>query len=299
MSKNRPSRQSAVKLVAEFLVGDVDAVPLRIFEICFACSFMVWVAYGFCHWREWLTAEGFHFNAYELRAMGSRPPMPLLSGGGVLVFAVLVLAAGAALAMNVGRRFALVLLFASALYIQSADMATAAMANKLFVGVFFCLVVSPGCFRCRTTGKLLVSAVALRSAQATLILMYFTSGFAKAFHGDWLKHSDVVFTHAQGVYRTDFAAWMLRIMPLSAWTVMQWVTLAFELSAPLLFTIRRLQPLAIGMGMGFHLMIALIMKDLYLYALPMWSFYVLFITSDEWRSIGAWLRQWTLNTPLR
>ena len=49
----------------------------------------------------------------------------------------------------------------------------------------------------------------------------------------------------------------------------QHLSLAFELSAPLLFTLRRLRPVAFAVGIGFHLIIAL------------------FMTSEEWRAVGV------------
>ncbi len=104
--------------------------------------------------------------------------------------------------------------------------------------------------------------------------------------GDWLTHGDVLYTQVQGIFRTEVAAWMLRTLPVWAWTAMQWAALLFELEAPVLFTVRKLRPIAFVLGMGMHLMIALTMNHLIQFACVMWSFYALFITSDEWRRIG-------------
>ena len=72
-----------------------------------------------------------------------------------------------------------------------------------------------------------------------------------------------------------------------AWTVQQHLSLAFELTAPLLFLIRRSRPVAFIVGFGFHFVITIMMKDLIFFTLQMWTFYVLFVISTEWRSIGA------------
>ena len=117
--------------------------------------------------------------------------------------------------------------------------------------------------------------------------MYVASGIAKGFSGDWLKYNDVVYTQMQGVFRTDFAAWCLRTLPVWNWTVMQWTTLLFELEAPVLFCVRLLRPIAFLIGMGTHLMIALMMKDLIFFSAQMWTFYVLFVTLEQWRWVGA------------
>ncbi len=116
--------------------------------------------------------------------------------------------------------------------------------------------------------------------QATLILQYLAAGLAKA-GGDWLKSGDVLWSQVQGVYRTELAAWSLRHLPLWVWSVLQHLALAFELLAPVLFTVRRLRPLALVLGLGFHLVIALMMKDLIFFSLQMWTFYLLFWPAAE------------------
>jgi hypothetical protein len=268
----------------------MDALPLRVFEVLFTCSFFVWMCCCFLTWREWLTEEGFHLNETELTGMGYPSPFGLLSGVEVAGLAACIALAGVVLIFNCGRRLALLTLFAAAVYVQGADLMAAFTLNKLYVGIYGILLVTPGYTRDATTGRLRVSAVAIRVIQATLILQYFAAGLAKAFKGDWLKFSDVLYTQVQGVYRTDLAAWMLRTLPVWSWTVMQWTSLLFELEAPVLFCWRKLRLLAFVIGMGFHLMIALLMKDLIYFSLQMWAFYALFITADEWRTIGRWVR---------
>jgi hypothetical protein len=90
----------------------------------------------------------------------------------------------------------------------------------------------------------------------------------------------------QGVFRTDVAAWALREMPRWSWDLQQHLSLAFELLAPLLFCVTRLRPVAFVLGIGFHLVIALMMKDLIFFSLQMWTFYVLFVSAAAWRPGG-------------
>lgn len=284
---------------AKYLVGDTDALPLRVFEVLFTSSYLLWLGHCFMTWEEWLTAEGFHLNIAELTAMGYPPPFPLLSASGVVCLAVGIAAAAVAHLFNRWRRGALLVLFSSAVYVQGADLMAAFTLNKLYVGIYGILLVTPGYTRDRGTGRLRVPAVAMRVIQATLILQYFAAGLAKAFRGDWLKYSDVLYTQVQGVYRTDFAAWMLRVLPVWSWTVMQWTSLLFELEAPVLFCWRKLRPVAFVLGMGFHLMIALMMKDLIFFSAQMWAFYALFVTADEWRGMGAVLLRWSRHRAAR
>lgn len=290
-SKSTASEQSAASWV-DFMVGDTDALPLRVFEVLFTTTFLVWMGRCLMTWREWLTQAGFHLNAAELTGLGYPPPLGLLSDTGVGWLAFGIGAASLAHLFNWGRRWALLGLFASAVYVQGADLMAAFTLNKLYVGIYGILLVTPRFMRDAETGQSCVSALAVRVIQATLILQYFAAGLAKAFIGDWLMFNDVLYTQVQGVYRTDAAAWLLRTLPVWAWTLMQWGSLLFELEAPVLFCWRKLRPVAFVLGMGFHLMIALVMKDLIFFSAQMWSFYALFITADEWRAIGAKLRRW-------
>ncbi|MBE7498555.1 MAG: hypothetical protein HS117_26755 [Verrucomicrobiaceae bacterium] len=68
------------------------------------------------------------------------------------------------------------------------------------------------------------------------------------------------------------------------------MTLLFELEAPVLFCVRKLRPIAFVIGMGLHLMIALMMKDLIFFSAQMWTFYALFVTPEQWRWLGGVLR---------
>jgi Vitamin K-dependent gamma-carboxylase len=268
------------------LVDDIDALPLRVFEVLFTASFLLRMGWLGISWREWLTEEGFHLNAAELAAVGCPEPLPLLSQPGVAVLAAVICLSAAGLIVNRARRLALLGLLVSALYTQGVDWMSAFTINKLYIGVYGILLVTPGYVRDAASGRLMVSAVPVRLVQGTLICQYLAAGTAKAFKGDWLKYSDVLYTHAQGIFRTDFAAWCLRNLPAWSWTAMQWTSLLFELEAPVLFCVRKLRPVAFVIGMGFHLMIALMMKNLIFFSVQMWSFYALFVTAEEWRWVG-------------
>ena len=82
----------------------------------------------------------------------------------------------------------------------------------------------------------------------------------------------------------------LRNLPLWAWSVMQYMTLVFEVFAPIWFCWRRTRLLAVAYGFVMHLMIALLMKGLICFAFQMWAFHAVFVTADEWRAMGGWMR---------
>lgn len=271
----------------EFLVGDAEVLQLRIFEAAFTVTFLIWMGQCFRTWEEWLTPAGFHLTTEELVPMGYPAAFPLLDGYGVIGLAVLITVSGLLLIFNKWRRVALLGLFASAVYVQGADTMSAFTLNKLYVAVYGILLITPGYKADKESGRLVGSVLGMRVIQATLLLQYLAAGTSKAFMGDWLKYSDVLYTQVQGVYRTEFAAWCLRTLPVWSWTVMQWTALMFELEAPLLLCVRKLRILGFILGMGFHLVIALMMKDLIFFSAQMWTFYALFVTPEQWRWVGA------------
>jgi hypothetical protein len=272
-------------------VDDIDALPLRVFEILFTATYLLRMGWLGLSWREWLTEEGFHLNAAELAAVGCPEPLPLLAAPGAAVLAVVICLSAAGLIFNRARRLALFGIFASALYTQGVDWMSASSISKLYVGVYGLLLLTPGYVRDAASGRLMISAVPVRLIQGTLILQYLAAGCAKAFKGDWLKYTDVLYTQVQGVFRTDFAAWCLRHLPAWSWTAMQWTTLLFELEAPVLFLVKKLRPIAFVVGIGLHLMIALMMKNLIFFSAQMWTFYALFVTADQWRWAGRIARR--------
>ena len=95
-----------------------------------------------------------------------------------------IFGSGSLLIFNRWRRFALITLFACALYAQRVDYMAAFTLNKLFVGVYALMALAPGMYQDAATGRLVQSAVLLRVIQCTLILQYFAAGLAKG-QGDW------------------------------------------------------------------------------------------------------------------
>jgi hypothetical protein len=208
-----------------------------------------------------------------------------LAGLGVPVFAFLIMATTGMVVANRNRRLALWILLGCAIYAQGGDYVSATSANKLFIGIFALLATGPGVVRVPETGREVVSAATVRAIQATLIVQYFAAGVSKCYPGDWLRYGDVLWTQIQGVHRTDLAAWLLRTLPMWAWTAQQYLAVGFELLAPVLFTVRRFRPVALIVGIGFHLVIALTMHNLIFFSAQMWTFYALFVTPEQWRKL--------------
>jgi hypothetical protein len=101
------------------------------------------------------------------------------------------------------------------------------------------------------------------------------------------------------MYRTDLTAWMLRNLPKWIWSLLQNGSLVFELTAPLLFGVRRTRPLAIFVGSAFHLGIAATMYMLILFSAQVMAFYALFFSEDLSHAIARRLgmRRYARSTP--
>jgi hypothetical protein len=269
-----------------WLTGPVEALPLRVFEIWVAVTFPLRMVRNLPY-SEWLTSEGYHVTASQWWALGYPEALPLLPSWGPWVFiAVIVLAVAGLICDLRRRRLWLGVLLACALYAQGVDYLAATSANKQYIGIFFLLFTGPGLGRCSNTGRWMVSAAALRALQGTILVIYFSAGWSKAFAGDWLTYSDVLYTQVQGSHRTEFAAWALRTWPLWFWTLNQHLALVFELGAPLLLGLRKLRPIGFVLGLGMHLIIALTMYQLVYFSLLMWAYYALFVSAEQWRVLA-------------
>lgn len=203
---------------------------------------------------------------------------------------MLIFGSGLAIIVNQHRRLALWLILGCAFYAQAVDYFGSFAYNKIFIAVYALLATGPGPYH-DGQGRLVVSAAMVRMIQATLVTLYFAAGIAKAFHGDWLKHSDVLWTHVQGFHRNELAALLLRNLPAWMWTGMQHSALAFELVAPVLFCVPRLRWIGIAYGIVFHFMIAALMTGLIYFSVQMWTFYVVWITAKQWRWMGGMLNR--------
>lgn len=156
------------------------------------------------------------------------------------------------------------------------------------------------------------SAWPLRILQATLLIQYGTAGVCKIVSGDWMDFpgqwfvwdglwpdwrggsidfkGDILVGHSVGLYRTEAAAWLIDVLPRQAWVLQGMLALGFELFAPVLFMVRRLRPLAYLLGVGMHVVIALMMVDLIWFSLQMVTFYILFVDGRRLARFDGWMK---------
>lgn len=264
-----------LEVLGEKLWGVDDARRLRLFEIAYVLQYLAWEGLLFLHPFDWLGVNGFHVSL-EDQNRGYWAPWPRLPDWGIWCFGLAMFGGSGLVLFNRFPRLGLWILLACAIYVQYADTPSAFSINRLYIIVFAILATAPPRF-CAPDGRLLQSLSPSRLLQALVIIVYFFAGFQKIVYGNWLANDDVVLSFMQGIYRTDVAAWLVRVMPPAFWVIEKYLALGFELGAPILFTVPRLRPMAIILGIGFHLTIATCFWTIWPFALQMVTFYILFL----------------------
>ncbi|MEX2580944.1 MAG: HTTM domain-containing protein [Verrucomicrobiales bacterium] len=265
-----------------FWFGPIEEIRLRAFEVAFTLTFLCYFyAARFHYWREWLTPEGYHYSR------GATPsflidPFPLLQPWSALALGAVTGIAGIFVILGRFRKPALATLAAVSIYIQNADALSAFALNAHYIVGFVVLLLAPGRLvppkdRIAREHVLIGSAWPVRTLQLTFLLQIFTAGWCKVEMGDWLNHSDVLWSHVQGPYRNHLASWLLRTVPMWGWTVMQWGAFLFELVGPFLIAIRRTRWVGLLWAVGFTAFIAATMNDLQYFAMQLASYLTLFL----------------------
>ncbi len=246
---------------------------------------------------EWLTPDGFHVSP-ESEFEWTSPPLPLIPSGYGLLFVIPFLGLICSLILGYQKKWVLLLVFGGVFYMTFADTDAAFTLNNLFVAIYAILLLAPREVSFRESdgaSLILQSRWVVRTIQAGMILILFTAGTSKAIFGDWVLiggiyrdgawHfsgwfqgvSDVLLTQSSGIYRTEFCAWMIRTLPLWCWAALQHSALAFELLAPILFTVPKLRRFGILWALGFQLMIGLTMYKVGFFNFQMCTFLILFV----------------------
>ena len=262
------------------LTNPVAAIRVRVFETMFALAFLYYFLSRFTAYREWLCGEGFHYSKdANLPHLPDpfRPVQPWAAWliAGLAVFFVIGVIA------NRCRRVSWFGLLVIGVYIQGVNASAAFALNKLFIVGFCVMMLSPR-YVVQNGRRVMATGWAVRILQLTFLCQIFHAGLYKVIGGDWLEYSDVLWTHAQGRYRTEVAAWALRSLPMWCWTVLQWAALLFELLGPFLLAMRRTRPVGIICGIGFVLFIAVMMNDLIHFMVQMFAFLTLFFSAKFW-----------------
>lgn len=276
--------------VLDWWFAPIRPARLRVFERVFAATFILYMGAWLHGAEEWLTTAGFHYPL-DLSDRAYSIPLPPLPPAWLWPFVAVLIGAPLLVVLGIARRPALLVTTLCAFYVQRVDTYSAFTINKLYLVCFLLLLLAPAPREVAVEGGRAArqSAWPLRVIQATLIIQYGTAGICKVLHGDWLKRADILVGHSVGLYRTEAAAWLIDVLPHWAWVVQGVMALGFELLAPVLFIVKRLRPVAYVIGVGMHVVIALMMVDLIWFSLQMVTFYLVFVDGQRLERFEGWV----------
>jgi hypothetical protein len=213
------------------------------------------------HADYWLSPRGFvvpDLGGGDWRQPLYLPPIPPWAAWTV---AAATVASGLLLAAGFLTRVAGVLFALLLAYLALADRLEAFTVSKLAPVLVLALVYGES-----------DPSGAIRFFQVFLVVMYSGSGIAK-LRGDWLT-APVLWSHVHDDYQTGVSYLLVRWLPGGAWRVLQWITLLFEVGAPLWFALPRTRTLALVAGLTMHAMIGLMFGPVIWFALLMSSLLV-------------------------
>ena len=271
--------------IINFFFKETKADKYHTFRVLFTVTFIIYLTERFLYAKEWLTNEGFHLTN-TTKMWYHTYIMPTLEVWMIPVFAIIIVVSSFLFIFQIRPKLSVTFLLLVSIYIQSVDPISSFTLNKFYTTFFFLFLVSP-----EPNAKNKITAFPIRIVQLTVVVHYCTSGLCKVIHGDWLENPNILWTQVQGIYVTDFGAWMLRITPLAVWSMTGTVALLFELFAPILFYLKKSRKSTLIIGFGFHMIIALMMHQLIYFSLQMISFYILFLDENTFFSIKVFLRK--------
>jgi hypothetical protein len=245
----------------------VPIVRLETLRILAPLAILAFMSIRAAHLGDWIGDAGFHLPDTGDRRRQPVYLSPLPMGAAYLV-GVAMLTSALSTAAGFHARISAGVFSATLFYAALADRLSTFSVTKLGAILMLALALSP-CGarygvdawrrrRARPDAPLPthVSAPNFRFFQALLLCIYFGAGICK-YHGDWITRNDVLWTHIHDSYQTWFTYFVATHLPPFGWTAFQWVTLVFEIGAPLWFILRVTRPAAVVVALGMHAMIGL------------------------------------------
>lgn len=290
-------------------LGPCSGLRLKAFRWALTLALLIYTLAWALEAHEWLTAAGYHISPEA--SHGLARALPLLPAVLVPVFLLLYLGSMVAVLFDVRARLCSWVVFAGLAYATMVDRLAAFSMNKIALVAWAVLLLAPWLETAAPPSAApaepqpaepqreepqreelrpeprLASIWPIRVLQATLMLQYLGAGICK-LRGDWAASDQVLWLQIQGPFMTDFAAWMVRTMPTWIWAPLQHGALAFELAAPLLFTVVRLRPVAFVWGLAMHLAIAAMMYRVGFFSLSVVAFYTLFLDDRLLARLGGY-----------
>jgi hypothetical protein len=244
------------------------------------------------HADHWLSPVG--FRVPYLGGNDWRQPLyiPAVSPGLAWTIAVVTTLAGLALSAGLFTRISAGLFSALLAYLALADRLEAFTVSKMGPMIALALCLSPAGARYGVDAWLHrrrdptapvpthVSGGVIRFFQIFLAAMYSGAGIAK-LRGDWLS-DDVLWSHLHDNYQT-WISWLLsRAVPGWGWQALQYLSLTFEVAAPLWFALRWTRPIAVVAALTMHALIGLMFGPVIWFALLMSTLLVACYLPERW-----------------
>ncbi len=243
------------------------------------------------HADEWLSAAGFRVPDLggDWRQPLYIPPVPV---GVAWAVGVAMVVSGLAVAVGLFTRPAAAIFATLLAYVALADRLEAFTVSKLgpMLALALCLTPSGARYsadawlrRRKYPGEPLpthVSGGVIRFFQVFLAAMYSGAGIAK-LRGDWLG-GDVLWSHLHDNYQT-IVSWALgRAVPAWGWQALQYLSLTFEVLAPIWFALRWTRPIAVVAALSMHALIGLMFGPVIWFALLMSTLLVACYLPERW-----------------
>lgn len=243
------------------------------------------------HADEWLSPVG--FRVPDLGGDWRQPLyIPAIPAGLAWAVAVLMTVSGLAVSAGLFTRLSAGMFSALLAYVALADRLEAFTVSKLGPMLALALCLTPAGARYgvdawlrrrRHPGEALpthVSGGVIRFFQVFLAAMYSGAGLAK-LRGDWLG-GDVLWSHLHDNYQTTFS-WLLgRAVPAWGWQALQYLSLAFEVLAPIWFALPWTRPVAVVAGLSMHALIGLMFGPVIWFALLMSTLLLACYLPERW-----------------
>lgn len=293
MSKEsrRRARMPVRKTFLERVWAPQPLVRLELLRILVPLAVLGFMSSRVIDASDWLSTEG--FSVPEVKDSTRQPlylePLPVWAARAM---AALLVVSGLAVAVGFRTRISSLVFAGCLAYVALADRLAAFTVSKL--APLFALVIffSPAgarwsvdawLARRRKSGQprpTLVTPGPVRFCQIFLPVFYFASGVCK-WRGDWTD-KNVLWTHLHDSYQTPVSWFLANNLPDPAWPVLQGITLAFEVGAPLWFALPWTRPFALGWGVAMHLMIGLMFGPVIWFSLLMITLLVVSYAPARW-----------------
>ncbi len=243
-------------------------VRLEFIRIFIPLAILGFLSSRLIHPSDWLSIEGFqipNLGHSDWRQPFYIPPLPIMGAVGICIltpFSGLFTSLGLFTKISSGT-FSFCLI-----YLALADRLAAFTVSKLGAVLILALFLTPAGNTFSLDALLNLKKISfpresiritwgnIRFFQILIVVLYMASGIAK-IHGDWLTQNHVLWSHLHDSYQTATSYWIAHFLPYSSWTFLQYLVLIFEIGAPLFFFFPQTRIVALVIGLGMHLFIAL------------------------------------------